>query len=104
MRVSKILGAAVAMAGILVVVGASAGGENFSVAAGGGKATITPKSPWHVNKDFPWKATCGGTVVDKSKFTLSDTSASFSGSGSCEIKGALCSGDKCEPFKTTANL
>ncbi len=105
MRLSKILGAACAMTGLLVAVGASAGGENYSVAGGGGKVTVTSKAPWHVNKDFPWKAKCGGTVLDKSKFSFTETSAAVSGgTGSCELKGALCSGDKCEPFTTTVSF
>ena len=105
MRLPKILGAACAISGLLVAFGASAGGENYSVASGGGKVTVTPKGAWHINKDFPWKLKCGGTTLDKSKFSLSETSASVSGgSGACELKGALCSGDKCEPFSANVSL
>ena len=103
MRLSKILGAACAISGLLIAAGASADGDGYSVAAGGGKATVTPVGGHHINKEFPWKLTCGATVLDKAKFTIGDTSASVSGgSGACVLKGAVCKADACKPF--TANI
>lgn len=104
MRVSKILGVACAITGLVVAVGAGAASE-YSVASSGGKVTVTATAPWHINEDFPWKAKCGGTTLDKSKFTLSKTSASVSGgSGTCELKGAVCSGPQCMPFTTNVTF
>lgn len=103
MRLSKILGTACAVAGLLVAVGASAGGEHYAVAAAGGSVTVTPVGDWHINKTYPWKLTCGSNVI--TKFELSDTAAKASGgSGSCELKGAMCSKDSCEPFKAPVSF
>lgn len=105
MRLSKILGAAFAISGLFVAMGASADSDHYSVAAGGGKLTVTTKGGFHVNKDYPWSLKCGGTTIDKSKFTLGETSATVSGgSGACELKGAVCNGPACEPFKASVNL
>lgn len=104
MRLSKILGTACAVAGLFVAVGASAGGEHYAVATGaGGSVTVTPVGEWHVNKAFPWKLTCGSNVI--TKFELSDAAAKASGgSGACELKGAMCSKDSCEPFKAPVSF
>ena len=105
MRLAKILGAACAMSALFVAVGASADGDHYSVAAGGGKLTVTTKGGFHINKEYPWSLSCGGTKLDKSKFTLGETSATVSGgSGACELKGAVCSGPACEPFKASVSL
>ncbi|HQY62488.1 MAG: hypothetical protein IPF92_03710 [Myxococcales bacterium] len=103
MRLSKILGTACAVAGLLVAAGASAGGEHYKVATAGGSLTVTPVGEWHVNKAFPWKLTCGSHVI--TSFELSDAAAKASGgSGACELKGAMCSKDSCEPFKAAVNF
>jgi hypothetical protein len=70
--------------------------------ASGGTVTVTAHSGWHINKDFPWKVTAGSTKIDKSAFTLGDTTATVSGipTGDATVHGAVCASDdsSCQPF------
>ena len=73
----------------------------FDVAVAGGKVTVTTKGNWHINKDYPWKLTVGSTSLDKSKWTIAETSASLANApkGAGKLKGAVCSGDQCKTFE-----
>jgi hypothetical protein len=85
---------------------ALAAGE-YDVKAGKGEITISAKGDWHVNKDYPWKATAGSTTFDKSKFSLDEKSAKVSGlpAGKVHLKGAVCHGtDQCMPFETDVEV
>ncbi len=88
-----------AAATVLVVHLASAE-EAFDITAGKGEITLVTKGHWHVNKDYSWKVTVGDKTLDKSKFSLTDTSAKVTGvpQGTAKIKGAVCNGDQCLPF------
>ena len=70
--------------------------EEFDVAVVGGHVTVTSKGAWHINKDYPWRLVIGDGAIDKSKFTLSDTSASVDApKGDAKLKGGVCNGDQC---------
>jgi hypothetical protein len=75
--------------------------EEFDVSVAGGKVSVVTKGAWHINKDYPWKITAGDAKLDKSKFALEEKSASVAGvpKGKAELKGAVCSGATCKPFK-----
>jgi hypothetical protein len=91
----------------LSLVGASAGADEqaYTVAAGAGKVTVSAVGHWHVNKEYPWKLKCADTVLAKDKFTLAETTATVSGGkGECELKGGVCSGDKCKNFSEKVKL
>ena len=74
--------------------------DEFDLSAGSGEVTLVVKGHWHVNADYPWKATVADRVFDKSKFSFTETSAKISGlpSGVVHLKGAVCAGDQCKPF------
>jgi hypothetical protein len=65
--------------------------------------SVSVKGGWHVNKDYPWALVAGDKKLDKTHFTLTETSASLSDapSGPVTLKGAVCSGDQCKPFQET---
>jgi hypothetical protein len=66
-----------------------------------GQVTVTAHSGWHINKEYPWKLVVGDTKLDKSKFTLAETTATISDApkGSGTLKGAVCSADQCHTFQ-----
>jgi hypothetical protein len=68
--------------------------------------TVTVKTGWHVNKDYPWKLISGDQKLDKTHFTLTETSAIISDapSGPAKLKGAVCSGDQCKMFEEDVTL
>lgn len=74
--------------------------EAFDIKTGKGEITVVTKGHWHVNKDYSWRVTAGDKVLDKAKFSLTDTSAKVTGvpQGTVKIKGAVCNGDQCLPF------
>lgn len=80
--------------------------EEFNVSVAAGKVTVAPKGEWHINLEYPWTLTVGGQKMDKSKWTLSEKSASVAGApkGEGEIKGAVCSGPQCKPFKAKVTV
>lgn len=63
--------------------------------------TVSVKAGWHVNKDYPWKLTAGDKKLDKTHFSLTETTATISDapSGPAKLKGAVCSGDQCKTFE-----
>jgi hypothetical protein len=102
---SHVLAALVAIAGLVASSDARAD-EEFDVSVAGGKVVITTKGSWHINKDYPWKLTVGDAKLDKSKFEISEKSASVTGApkGSGKLKGAVCSGDKCKNFEKDVTI
>jgi hypothetical protein len=91
---------AVSTATVILNVSIASADDAFDVTAGKGQITVTTKGHWHVNKDYSWKVVAGQTTLDKSKFSLTETSANVSGvpGGSVRIKGAVCAGTECLPF------
>jgi len=75
--------------------------DDFDVTVANGQVTVTAHSGWHISKDYPWKLVAGDTKLDKSKFTLAETTATVSGApqGPATLKGAVCSGDRCHNFQ-----
>lgn len=101
-RVTKALGSIVAVGIAIAAMTTSspsnAGDEGLvTVACAGGTVTVTPQSPWHVNKDAPWK-------WDKGKFDKdgsSETAAKLKGD-KCEgtVSAFICNGPSCKgPIK-----
>ena len=80
---------------------ARADDEDFDVAISSGQVTVTTHAGWHISKDYPWRLVAGDTKLDRSKFTLAETTATVSGAplGPATLKGAICSGDRCHNFK-----
>jgi hypothetical protein len=75
--------------------------NEVDVSVAKGQITVTAHSGWHINKDYPWKLVVGDTKLDKSKFTLAETTATVSDppKGSGTLKGAVCSADQCHTFQ-----
>ncbi len=96
--------AVLAAAGTLV--STAQAGQNYDVHTAKGQVTVTTHAGWHINNQFPWKLTVGGTKLDKSHFKLSHTTATVSGapSGSGTLRGAICSKNQCMPFKTGVTI
>jgi hypothetical protein len=102
MRCPRIL--ALAAAVTLVALSASAAhadGDDFDVAVASGQVTVTAHTGWHISKEYPWRLVAGDTKLDKSSFTLAETTATVSGAplGPATLRGAICSGDRCHNFK-----
>jgi hypothetical protein len=87
-------------AAIVLASGLAVADDEFDVSAGKGTVTVVAKGAWHVNKEYPWKVIAGDTKIDKSKFTLTEKSASVSGvpAGVVHVKGAMCEGTSCKTF------
>jgi hypothetical protein len=100
-----------AFAALIALAGFAASGDaraddEFDVNVAGGKVVVTAKGAWHINKDYPWKLVVGDAKLDKSKFEISEKTASVAGApkGSGKLKGAVCSGDKCKNFEKDVNI
>ncbi len=80
--------------------------NEFSVSVASGQVTVTAKSGWHINKEYPWKIVVGDTKLTKDKFTLAETTASVSGvpAGAGKLKGAVCSTDQCHSFEADVTV
>ena len=95
MRVSKVLGALVAVGAVVVAISttARAGGDEelLDVACSGGEVTVSGKAPWHTNGKAPWKWDKG------EKVSVDEHAAKFKGA-KCEgtVKAYVCSGDQCK--------
>lgn len=100
MRLTRIVLVAVVLAFAAVARPAFAETE-FEVSVASGQITVTTHKGWHINKEYPWKLTVGDQKLDKSKFSLEETTATLNGApkGSATLKGAVCSADECHPFK-----
>ena len=85
---------------------ALAAGE-YEAKGGKGEAMIIAKGEWHVNKDYPWKATAGGATFDKSKFAFEEKLAKVTGlpAGKVHLKGAVCQGtSQCMPLEADVEV
>jgi hypothetical protein len=78
----------------------------FDVAVNGTKVTVTAHSPWHINKEYPWKVVSGDTKLGKAKFDLAESTASVGDvpKGPATLKGCVCSSSadgqgSCKPFE-----
>jgi len=70
--------------------------DEFDVSVSGGKVVVSVKGAWHINKEYPWRLVIGETKLDKSKFTLSNDSATVEApKGVGKLKGGVCNGDQC---------
>jgi hypothetical protein len=90
-----------------ITLGSPANADNeFDVNVAKGLVTVTAHAGWHINKDFPWKLVIGDTKLDKSKFTLEETTATLSGApkGTGKLKGAVCSKDQCHTFEKDVSI
>lgn len=89
--------------GAAVVAGAelARAGEGFDLKIAPGQIVVTPKDGWHINLKYPWKLTMGDTKIDKTKFALSEQSASVAApKGSGKLRGAVCQGEsQCRMFE-----
>src|SRR5438067_10721968 len=92
-----------ALIGLSVAVGGGFAGaeEGFDLRVTPGHVVVTPKHGWHINLAYPWKLTMGKTKLDKTRFHLSETSASVEApKGTGKLKGAVCQGDsQCKMFE-----
>jgi hypothetical protein len=93
-RVSKVLGAVLAVGIVIMATGSSEAGENtkdgVKVVCGGGTITATAKdSGWHTNPEAPWKYDKG------SKVGVDEKAATFKGD-KCEgtVTAFICTNDK----------
>jgi hypothetical protein len=100
-----------ALAALIAFAGLAASGDaraddEFDVSVAGGKVVVTAKGAWHINKEYPWKLVVGDAKLDKSKFEISEKTASVAGApkGSGKLKGAVCSGDKCKNFEKDVTI
>ena len=103
----KKLGILASVCAVLAVTTAALAAGEYEVKAGKGEVTVVPKGEWHVNKDYPWKATAGSATFDKSKFSLDEKSAKVTGlpAGKVHVKGAVCQGaSQCMPFETDVEV
>ena len=80
--------------------------EGFDLTITPGKVSVTPKTGWHINLAYPWKLTIGDTKLDKTKFKLTETSASVEApKGAGKLKGAVCQGDsQCKMFEQAVSI
>jgi hypothetical protein len=105
MRPMLLLAISAFLTGITLGSPASADNE-FDVNVANGLITVTAHAGWHINKDFPWKLIVGDTKLDKSKFTLEETTAKLTGApkGNGKLKGAVCSKDQCHTFEKDVSI
>jgi hypothetical protein len=75
--------------------------ETHDTAVAPKSVSVNAKGGWHVNKDYPWKLVIGDRKLDKTHFTLSETTAAITDAppGPAKLKGAVCSGDQCRTFE-----
>jgi hypothetical protein len=94
------ISAASAAAATALTLTAPASADNeFEVSVANGSVTVTAHAGWHINKEFPWKLTMGETKLDKSKFSLEETTAKVDApKGTGQLKGAVCSKEQCHTF------
>jgi len=80
--------------------------EKFDVSLTPGTVTLTAKGEFHINQDYPWKLIVGDVKLDKTKFVLSEKSASVTGApkGKGVLKGAVCSKDQCHKVEKEVTI
>ena len=74
--------------------------DDIDVSVSKGQVTLTVKGDWHVNPEYPWNLVVLGTKLDKSKFTLSEKTATVTGApqGAGTLRGGICASGKCRSF------
>ena len=101
MRIQRRL-APLAMAALAIVTFAATAlaDDTHDTAMAPKSVTVTAKTGWHVNLDYPWKLVQGDTKLDKTHFALTATSAVITDAtpGKWTLKGAVCSGEQCKTF------
>jgi hypothetical protein len=100
------IAAIVATAAPVITLSSLAHADNeFEVSVAKGSVTVTTHPGWHINKDYPWKLTIGDTKLDKSKFSLEETSAKVDApKGAGKLKGAVCSKEQCYTFEKEVSI
>jgi hypothetical protein len=80
--------------------------EHFDLAVAPGSLTLTTKGEFHINQDYPWKLVVGDVKLDKTKFVLSEKTASITGApkGKALLKGAVCSKDQCHKVEKEVTI
>jgi hypothetical protein len=79
--------------------------NEFDVSVANGIVTVKTHPGWHINKEYPWKLTIGDTKLDKSKFSLEETSAKVDApKGAGKLKGAVCSKEQCYTFEKEVSI
>ncbi len=109
MNMSKALSSFVAAAAACVAfstAGNALADTEFTATAGKGSIEVKGNGGWHINKEAPWKATVGTTVLGKDKWTLTEASAKVSGvpAGDAKIKVYVCNGDQCKNAEVTVKV
>jgi hypothetical protein len=74
------------------------GDEGFDLTVDKGQVTVTAKPEWHINQEYPWKFVIGDLKVDKTKFALTEKTATLADApkGTGKLRGAVCSKDVCK--------
>ena len=108
-RVSKALSSMVAMAAALVALSTATDARadaEFTATGGQGTIEVRGTGHWHINKEAPWKATVGGTVLTKEKWDLKEERAKLSGvpAGDAKVKVYVCNGDQCKSAEVTVRV
>jgi len=80
--------------------------EHFDLSLTPGTVTLTAKGEFHINQDYPWKLIVGDVKLDKTKFVLSEKTASITGApkGKGTLKGAVCSKDQCHKVEKEVTI
>ena len=80
--------------------------EKFDVSLTPCTVTLTAKGEFHINQDYPWKLIVGDVKLDKTKFVLSEKTASVTGApkGKATLKGAVCSKDQCHKIEKEVTI
>jgi len=74
------------------------GDEGFDLTVDKGQVTVTAKPEWHINLEYPWKFVIGDLKVDKTRFALTEKTATLADApkGTGKLRGAVCSKDVCK--------
>jgi hypothetical protein len=101
----KALGSLLAVA-VIVLASQARAEDEFDVKVSKGSIEVVSKGAWHINKEAPWKVKANGATLDKSKFTLSETSAKVSGvpAGEATVSIYVCSGPSCKNATKTVTV
>ena len=84
------------LAGLVAQTSRASAEEEFDVSVSAGKVVVTTKGKWHINKEYPWRLVIGEKKLDKSKFVLSEASATIlAPKGPAKVRGGVCNGDQC---------
>jgi hypothetical protein len=80
--------------------------EHFDLVLAPGTVTLTAKGEFHVNQDYPWKLIVGDVKLDKTKFVLSEKTATITGApkGKGLLRGAVCSKDSCHKVEREVTI